>query len=197
MPEERPGGAPGAAALLIVDMLNDLRFDGAEKLAPAAQAIAEPILALRDAADAAGVPVIYVNDNKGHWHSDRTRLIEQVRGQGDETRALVDRLMPADHHYLVIKPRFSGFYATNMPVLLPDLRVDRLILTGVAADICVLFTAADAHMRGYSLWVPSDAVASEEPQRTRWALEIMAASMDADTSATTEQAFDDWLNQSG
>lgn len=195
MAEGRPGRAPGGAALLIVDMLNDLQFDGAEQLGPAARAIVEPILALRDAADAARVPVIYVNDNTGHWHADRTRLIEAIRDQGGAARDLVEALMPADHHYLVIKPRFSGFYATNMPVLLPDLQVDRLILTGVAADICVLFTAADAHMRGYSLWVPTDTVASEAEQRRDWALEIMAGSMSADTRTTGERGFDDWLDK--
>ena len=60
---------------------------------------------------------------------------------------MAERLRPDDNDYFVIKPQFSGFYSTNLPVLLPKLGVDRLILTGVATDICVLFTAGDAHMR--------------------------------------------------
>ena len=71
--------------------------------------------------------------------------------------------------------------------------VRRLVLTGIATDICVLFTAADAHMREYELWVPADAVGSEEQQRSDWALDIMSKSMKADTGPTSERAFADWL----
>ena len=101
--------------------------------------------------------------------------------------------VPGSPDLFVIKPQFSGFYSTNLPVLLPKLGATRLILTGVAADICVLFTAGDAHMREYDLWVPSDAVASVNPERTRWALEIMEKSMNAEVRPTAELSLDDWL----
>jgi nicotinamidase-related amidase len=129
---------------------------------------------LRETAERAGVPVIYVNDNHGQWHSDRSRIVDHCRtGAG---RRIIARLAPKPDDYFVIKPQFSGFYATNLPVLLPTLGVSRLILTGIAADICVLFTAADAHMRDYALWVPADAVASSEVRHRDWALGIMAKS---------------------
>jgi nicotinamidase-related amidase len=60
----------------------------------------------------------------------------------------------------VLKPKHSGFYATTLDVLLEYLKVDTLILTGIAANICVLFTANDAYMRDYQLFVPADCVAS-------------------------------------
>jgi nicotinamidase-related amidase len=78
-------------------------------------------------------------------------------------------------------------------VLLPTLGVSRLVLTGVAADICVLFTAADAHMRAYDLWVPADTVASLDAQRTGWALDIMAKTMRAETAATGDLTRADWI----
>ncbi len=81
----------------------------------------------------------------------------------------------------------------NLPVLLPKLGVSRLILTGMATDICVLFTAADAHMRDYALWVPEDAVAGTSRERQRWALELMRQSMKATTTATTEMTLDHWF----
>lgn len=186
--------APGRTALLIIDMINALDFAGADLLKAPAEATIAPILALRDAADAAGVPVIYVNDNRGHWHSERDRLIAATLENDPPGRTLVEALKPAEPHYFVIKPQFSGFYATNLPVLLPQLGVDRLVLTGVATDICVLFTAADAHMRDYALWVPSDAVASEHDERNHWALEIMRNSMAADTRPTTELTLEDWMD---
>jgi nicotinamidase-related amidase len=104
-----------------------------------------------------------------------------------------DRLAPGGEDYFVVKPQVSGFYATSLPALLPRLGVNRLILTGVAADNCVLFTAADAHMRQYGLWVPSDGVASDRREHRNWALGIMEKSMGADTRPTDRLSFGDWL----
>ncbi|HEX8484065.1 isochorismatase family cysteine hydrolase [Sphingomonas sp.] len=188
--------AAGGTALLIIDMINDMRFEGADELRRPAEAAAHAILGLRDAADEAGVPVVYVNDNFGEWHSERSRLVDRCLDGGDANHFL-RALQPRDDDYFVIKPQFSGFYATNLPVLLPKLRVSRLILTGVAADICVLFTAADAHMRDYGLWVPSDAVAGEHAQRTSWALEIMKNSMAAQICSTDDMSLRDWVGQIG
>lgn len=186
-----PDPAPGATALLVIDMLNRLAFRGGDAMLPRALAAADAIARLRDEADTAGVPVIYVNDNHGDWTSDRAALVERMREDGCKGRPLIDRLEPKAHHYFLIKPQFSGFYATALPALLPRLGVRRLILTGIAADICVLFTAADAHMREYPLWVPADAVAGEDDQRTHWALEIMEHSMGADTRPTREATLQD------
>ena len=185
--------AAGQAALLIIDMVSDLEFADADRLQPAAEAAVAPILRLRDAADAAGVPVIYVNDNHDEWHSERSRLVEGAMAEGRRGRDMVRRIQPREDDYFIIKPQFSGFYATNLPVLLPKLGVRRLILTGIAADICVLFTAADAHMREYGLWVPADTVASNDRQRTEWSLDVMRCAMGATTDPTDRLALRDWL----
>lgn len=183
--------AAGSTALLIIDMFNTLEFGGGERMLPAAERVADAIARLRDEADEAGVPVVYVNDNYDQWHSERSRLVELCRrGRG---RALAERLEPRPDDFFVIKPQFSGFYATNLPVLLPHLGASRLILTGIATDICVLFTAADAHMREYALWVPEDCTAASDEGRTRWALDVMRGSMKADTRPAAGAALRDWL----
>lgn len=185
--------APGGAALLIIDLINDMDFKGAEDLKRDAEAAVRATVELREAADRLRLPVVYVNDNFGQWHSERSRLIEHCLGPDAPGRELVKLIEPRSEDYFVIKPQFSGFYATNLPVLLPKLGANRVILTGVAADICVLFTAADAHMREYGLWVPRNTTASESRQRTDWAIEIMRTSMDAETRPTTELKLEDWL----
>lgn len=187
------GAAPGGVGLLIIDMINAMDFPGAETMRDKADQVAKVILALRDEADRLKVPVIYVNDNYGQWHSDKSRIVEACSADDKPGRDMVRRIAPRDDDYFVIKPQFSGFYATNLPVLLPKLGVSRLVITGIAADICVLFTAADAHMRAYDLWVPSDAVTSEHDERTRWALDIMQKSMQARTDATGGLALAAWL----
>jgi nicotinamidase-related amidase len=187
--------APGGVGVLIIDMINDLDFEGGEALRPKAEAAAAVVLSLRAEADRLKVPVVYVNDNYGQWHSDKTAIVETCGANASAGRELVKRIAPRHADYFVIKPQFSGFYSTNLPVLLPKLGVSRLVLTGIAADICVLFTAADAHMREYDLWIPSDAVASSSDERTAWALEIMRQSMGAETRPTHELSLTTWLKR--
>lgn len=174
-------------ALLIIDMISRFDFSGARNLIPRAEKAAHSILSLRAAADAAGAPVIYVNDNFGQWHSEKSALVEHV---GD--RLVVPEIAPRADDYFVIKPQFSGFYATNLPVLLPKLGVTRLILTGVATDICVLFTAGDAYMRDYALWVPEDAVATETAERQAAAMAIIGNHLSAETAPTSQLSFEAW-----
>jgi len=157
-------------------MINCFDFDDAEKLRPQARRLVEPILTLRAEMDRLKAPRIYVNDNFGEWHSEKSKLVRRALGLAAD---VVAPLAPREEDYFVIKPQFSGFYATSLPLLLPKLGASRLILTGVATDICVLFTAADAHMRDYALWVPEDAVAAERKQRSRASLDIMQAHMGA------------------
>jgi nicotinamidase-related amidase len=187
--------APGGVGLLIVDAINPLDFDQADQLAPRAIAAARAIRALRGAADAQGTPVIYVNDNYGHWTSERQRIIEAIAAATPAAAKLVEILQPRAQDYFVIKPQFSGFYATNLPVLLPRLGVSRLVLTGFATDICILFTAADAHMREYDLWAPRDAVASAHDERTTWALQIMQHSMRAEIASTDQLSLEAWTKR--
>lgn len=183
----------GGAALVIIDMITEMDFGVAGEMLAATEAAADAVLRLRAQADAAGLTVIYVNDNFGEWHSERARLIDRALAGGSRGRAIAERLVPRDGDYFVIKPQFSGFYSTNLPVLLPKLGVDRLILTGISADICVLFTAGDAHMRDYRLWVPEDAVASRTAERRHWALEIMKNAMRAEVRPTSALSIEQWL----
>ena len=188
---EQPANA--GTALLIIDMINDLEFPGGADMLKGAQSAADAILELSRQAREAGVPVVYVNDNYGQWHSERSLIVDHCAREGARGAPIVKQLAPDEDDYFVVKPQFSGFYSTNLPALLPRLGARRLILTGVAADICILFTAADAHMREYDLWVPADCVASSDPQRTTWALEIMRNSMKAETQPTRELAIGSWL----
>ena len=105
--------------------------------------------------------------------------------------ALASSLVPSDYLDLLAAAAEPAAANTVQDVQLVTLSA--LVLTGVAAGICVLFTAADAHMRAYDLWVPSDTVASLTAERTGWALGIMEKSMGADTRPTGELALDEWI----
>lgn len=176
-------------ALVILDMINCFDFEGADLLAPRAQQAANAIRFLRDQADAAQCPVIYVNDNFGEWHSEASKLVQQAIDANSPTARL---LKPRGEDYFIIKPQYSGFYSTNLGVLLPKLGVRRLMLTGIAADMCVLFTAADAAMRDYALWVPSDAIAADTQEKHDAALSIMERATKAEVRSTTDLTLAEW-----
>ena len=62
----------------------------------------------------------------------------------------------------LLKPRHSAFYCSPLELLLKDMGASELILAGLAADICVQLTAADAFLRGFEkVWVPPDCTAAE------------------------------------
>lgn len=179
-------------ALILIDLINCFDFPGGRDLHDRALDLIEPIRRMRSALEAKDSPVIYINDNFGEWHSERSRLVQRAIDAGSRVS---ESLAPADADYFIIKPQFSGFYSTNLQVLLPKLGVRRLVLAGVATEICVLFTAADAHMRDYRLWVPADLVAGGSDRSSRDALAIMADAMGAETRPTVDLDLADWLAQ--
>jgi nicotinamidase-related amidase len=187
MPRSRSRGLHGGApdecpvALLLIDWINDLEFPGGERLFPQALAAAQASAALRRRAKQAGVPVIYCNDNFGKWRSDFRSLLEHLLGNEVRGRPIAQLLAPDDEDYFVLKPKHSGFHSTTLEVLLDHLGASRLILTGIAGNFCVLFTAHDAYMRDFGVLVPADCTASEDAGDNRNALEHMAKACKADT----------------
>jgi isochorismate hydrolase len=181
------GSAPDrcAAALLLIDWINDLEFEAGAKLLPQALAAAKATAVLRRRAKQAGVPVIYCNDNFGRWRSDFRALLKHVLQDDVRGKPIAELLAPDEQDYFVLKPKHSGFLSTSLEVLLAHLGAQTLILTGIAGNFCVLFTAHDAYMRDFKLVVPRDCLASENEADNRHALEHMAKTCKADTGAST------------
>jgi nicotinamidase-related amidase len=161
------------AALLLIDVINDLEFPGSQPLIEQVMMIAANIAALKRHARRAGIPVIYVNDNFGKWQSDFSKLIAHCLEDDVRGRPLVQLLHPDDEDYFVLKPKHSGFFSTTLDTLLAYLQAKTLILAGIAGNSCVLFTAHDAFMRDFHLIIPSDCIASNTPEDNRYALEHM------------------------
>lgn len=158
-------------ALLIIDMLNTLDFPEGNQLLPEAVRAADRILTLKRRLKRKGVPVIYVNDNFGDWQSDWKKVYGECSAPGALGRPLALKLPPEPDDFFVLKPKHSGFYLTPLEMLLADLKVKRLIVTGIAGNLCVLFTAHDAHMREFEVVVPRDCIASNTKAQNRHALD--------------------------
>jgi len=158
---EAPVPVPVAGtALLLIDVINDLAFDGSDALVEQAEAMAGPLARLKRRATTAGVPAIYINDNFGQWRSDFRKTVAHCTARSSPGRRVSLRLKPTSRDYFVLKPKHSGFFDTTLDTLLETLRIRRVILTGIAGNICVLFTANDAHMREYKMFAPSDCIVS-------------------------------------
>jgi nicotinamidase-related amidase len=175
-----PADGGGGTALLLVDVINDLDFSEGDQLLEHALPAVGCIAELKRRAKAAHLSVIYVNDNFGQWQSDFRSLVEHCSRPDGKGRQLAEQLHPEPDDYFIVKPRHSGFYGTALEVLLADLGISRLIITGFAGDFCVLFTAIDAYMRHYELHVPADCVASIDPQANDRALALMQSTLRAD-----------------
>jgi len=168
-------------ALLLIDVINDLEFPEAEQMLDAAMKMARQIARLKKRAHRARVPAIYVNDNFGKWKSDFRATIEHCAEKNVRGREIVKMLKPAEQDYFVLKPKHSGFFSTSLEMLLRYLGSETLILTGIAGNFCVLFTANDAYMRDYKLIVPRDCTVSNTAKENEEALQLMRKFLKAKT----------------
>src|SRR5215204_5323941 len=182
------GSAPdkSEAALLLIDVINDFDFPEGDQLLQLALPVANNIAELKKRARAAGIPTIYVNDNFGRWRSDFKKIVAHCQDEKAKGKDFVKLLTPDDDDYFVLKPKHSGFYSTTLDLLLTHLNAKNLILTGIAGNNCVLFTANDAYMRDFKVFVPADCVVSNTEEENRYALSQMETVLKADTSPATE-----------
>jgi len=169
------------AALLLIDVVNDFEFEGGERLLPHALPVGKAIAELKRSAKRAGIPAVYVNDNFGKWRSDLNKIVSHCLEDKVRGKAFVEMVTPEEDDYFVLKPKHSGFYSTTLALLLEHLGARSLILAGIAGNNCVLFTANDAYMRDFKLFVPSDCVVSETQAENKYALDQMAKVLKADT----------------
>ena len=130
-------------------------MDGYEETVPRA-------VALVDAARAADIPVIFFQEVHRRSLVDFGRELDGVEGihglDGDEATELDGRLLPQPGDDHIVKRRYSGFFGTELEILLKGLGVSTLILIGGLTDVCVHYTFVDGHQRDYYVRVVEDCV---------------------------------------
>jgi nicotinamidase-related amidase len=185
------GNAPDRSpiVLMLIDVINDLEWPGADRILGDAVEMARRIVELKRRATAHGVATVHVNDNFGRWKSDFRAQVAHCLHDGVRGQPVAELVLPSDDDYFVLKPMHSGFFGTSLDLLLRHLEARTLVLTGIAANNCVLFTANDAYMRGYRLVVPSDAVISNSHAETDAALAQLRTIVKASTPRASEVDF--------
>ena len=190
-----PDNAP--IALLLIDVINDLEFKQGKALLKHALPMAKKIAVLKHRAKQVRIPSIYVNDNFGRWQSDFQTLVRHCLDEEVCGKPLAMILQPEAEDYFVLKPKHSGFYSTTLELLLQALGAHTLILTGIAGNLCVLFTANDAYMREYTLVIPSDCVAANTTRENTNALHLMQSVLKADIRPSTALDLQSLLASTG
>lgn len=194
--EARPPQAPRASlstgklprsrrVLVLVDYINPMEFPTAHDLAPGALRAARATAKLKAALARQRVPAIYANDNYGSWHSEFSQVLATCRAKAGVPGEIARLLAPAASDLTILKPRHSAFHGTPLDLLLAQIGARELVIAGLATDLCVQLTAADAFLRGFHVWVPRDCVAAESPARHRQALEWMARALDCSIRLST------------
>lgn len=141
-------------AIIHVDMLNDfvtgsLRCDRAEEIVPA-------LVELTEAARKHNIPVIYSNDCHLKDIDNELKLWGNHAIKGTPGAEVIPELAPQECDYIVPKRRYSGFFQTDMQMLLSELGVDTVVITGLHTHMCCRHTSADAYFYGYKIVVPRE-----------------------------------------
>jgi len=160
-------------ALLLVDFINPLDFTRDRSFIQRAVRAARATAEVKARLKARKTPVVYANDHWGAWTQILEALAEELAMARVPGRELANILAPAPDDFTILKPRHSAFYGTPLEFLLEELNVDSLVIVGIAADNCVLFTASDAYVRQFRVWIPANCVAAERDADRVWALQHM------------------------
>jgi ureidoacrylate peracid hydrolase len=150
---------PQRAAIIVIDMVNEFCKPGGAMVLPGYETLVAPQLAVIEAARARGVPVIWVHDahrpgmrREREWVKRTPHCVEGSWGP-----EIIDDLGARDDEIHVIKRRYSAFFQTDLDLYLREHDIARVIVTGVALNICVRSTVHDAFYNGYQVVVAQDA----------------------------------------
>jgi nicotinamidase-related amidase len=112
------GNAPDSCpvVLLLVDVLNDVDFPGNSQLLKSIRALGKNISALKKRCKDAGLPVIYVNDNRDKWRSDFSVVLSHCLRPDSPGRPMISQLIPEAS--VVLKPKHSAFCTTPLDTLI-------------------------------------------------------------------------------
>lgn len=178
-----------STALLLIDVVTDFEFEDGDVLLRRTIPAARRLSALKKRGKKAGVPCIYVNDNFGKWQEDFKTMADHFMRPKAKGRQVVELLRPEGDDYYILKPHRSAFYSTSLELLLRQLKTRTLIVTGVTTDICILFSANDAYMRGFELHIPRDCVAAVKPSHHKQTIDFIKRVLKADVRPSTELSF--------
>lgn len=166
--------AGGGRALLVIDMLEDFVRVGAPLEVPRTRDILPALRRRVRRARKSGELVVYVCDSHGKKDPEFARMGWPPHAvAGTRGAAVVPDVSPEPGDVVVEKKTYSGFHRTGLHAVLRRHGIRRLSLAGCVTSICILYTAADAAMRGYDVTVDEALVAGLDDGTHAFALDQM------------------------
>jgi nicotinamidase-related amidase len=159
---------PAKTAMIVVDMQNDFVAAGAAMETPAARAMVPRLVEALKVCRDVGIRVIYTAHVHRRDGSD-TGLFDDMHPPIANRDALVDGtpgvdiypdLAPAPGEHVIKKHRYSGFFGTDLDIILREWGIDTVIISGTTTENCCHATARDAMFRNYRVVFLSDATAT-------------------------------------
>lgn len=162
--------------LLVVDVFSDFKHEDGEALLASVRRRWRAMEAALVTAREGSMHVIFANDTHGVWDGDMRALLQRaLEGSGGDVLA---PLAPLENEAFVVKPRYSAFDLTPLPLILEQLEIDRVLVMGTATEMCVAQTAIDARERGFEVGVVADACATLSEEKERLALAYLEDVLD-------------------
>jgi len=162
------------SALLVIDMLEDFVRPGAPLEVPQTRKILPAIARRVSRARREGDLVVYVCDSHRKNDPEFARMGWPPHAvAGTKGAAVASEIAPEPGDVVVEKKTYSGFFRTTLPTVLRRHGIRSVSLSGCVTHICILYTAADAAMRGYDVTVNESLVAGLDEKSHRFALDQM------------------------
>ncbi len=148
---------PKTTAVLVIDVLVTEGDDTLYNPSPEETRVVENSKRIVDAARAAGMPVVFCDDAHIPGVDQELELWGEhgIRGKAVPNPALAAGT--GEHDFIIPKRRYSGFFGTDLDLLLRELGIRTVVAVGEDTNICVLHTLADAYFLGYGSIVAEDA----------------------------------------
>jgi len=172
-------------ALLIIDMINDFVHPRGKLFIPQSRDILPNLSKVVDHFRKSNEEVIFICDS--HIEGDKeTEIWGNHALEGEWGSQIVEELKPNPRDRIILKRRYSAFLYTDLDLYLRERGINTLYLSGVATNVCVLYTAADAFMRGYEVKVIEDCVASFSKEDHEFAIKQMREILKAEIVRSEE-----------
>ncbi|MEK5061475.1 cysteine hydrolase [Paenibacillus sp. FSL H7-0326] len=164
----------GNVALLIIDAQQGFleAINGRSPLVNGGEQVVKNIHTVLNAARSTGIAIIHTQEIHRKQIVDFGRELDGNEPihclENTNEIEIVDPLKPIDGEFLIQKRRYSSFFGTDLDILLRGLKINSLIIAGFLTDVCVHYTAADAHQHDYFVKIISDA-AGGSSMEAHWA----------------------------
>jgi nicotinamidase-related amidase len=159
-------------ALIVLDVISDFDHADGDRLLASFRERVERLEAAISHARARGITIVYVNDSHGRWDGERSAHIGHALAAAGAD--VVRRVTPEKDDPFLFKGTYSAFNHTALRLLIGELGVTRIVLTGAATEMCVAQTAIDAREDNLQVTVLRDACVTVDADNESMALEYLA-----------------------